>query len=143
MKHVLALALASVAGTSLAGMTLAGMTLAAPPIARPVQNAMQRFPGVSDSGNAIINEGNRSDPQLDGISRQVRSVHDQLSAAVSGSAVDVDRVSALLRQGDNLQAQGRQRVTERIIATARQLSVADRAAFLRDLLMPPPGAAQR
>ena len=134
MKPLLALALASIAVPA----------LAAPQAATPVQNSMRRFPGVSDSGNAIISEGlNRPDPQLDGLGGKARTLHDQMAAAVSAPNVDVERVAALLRQYDALQAQGRQRFTERTIATMRQLSAADRSAFLRDLLMAQPGGSQR
>ena len=104
---------------------------------------MRSFPGVSNSGNAIIGESSRPDPQLEALGRQSRSLHDQVNAAINGSNVDVERLAGLLRQGDSLDAQARQRITERIVATARQLSASDRTAFLRDLLTPQQDMPQR
>ena len=118
----------------LAALTFAAPAPAAPGAVRPVQ--MRTFPGVSNSGNAIINEGGRPDPQIEALGRQSRALHDQINAAIGSPNVDIDRIAGLLRQGDALDAQVRARITERIVGTVRQLSAADRAAFLRDLLSP-------
>lgn len=123
-----------------------------PGMERPAQmpgggtSPMRRVPGVSDQGNAILNEAmNTPDPQITGLIRQQRQVHDQLVQAALAATIDVDRVAALFKQREDLQAQYRQLLDARLVTALRQLPVADRAPFLRALASPagPGGGAPR
>ena len=101
-------------------------------------SAMRRYPGVSDAGNAIIGEAlNAPDPQRNTVVRQLRTLHDDMTAAANAPSVDVDRVAALLKQLDTLQAQYHQAFTDRLIPAMRPLPPADRGPFLRALVSPP------
>lgn len=135
MKSVLALAL----------LATAAVAQAAPPAVQEVQmpggnSAMRRVPGVSDQGNAILNEAmNTPDPRITDLIRQQRQVHDQLVQAAMASTIDVDRVATLFKQREDLQSQYRQMLDGRLVTALRQLPAADRGPFMRALASPPPG----
>lgn len=130
MKTVLAAALLAVSAAAIAQ-------------APQGRSSMQRVPGVSEQGTAILNEARNSpNPQLQDVLRRQESVRDQLSAAATAQTIDVDRVAALIKQREDLQSQARQLLDARLVNALRQLPVADRGPFLRALAAPPPGARQ-
>jgi len=95
----------------------------------------RRIPGVSDAGNAILAKQQMTpDPELGEIVRQQHSLRDQLSAAAIAPTPDIDKVAALLKQGEDLQSQFRAHSNERLITALRALPEADRGPFLRALL---------
>lgn len=133
----------------LAAVLLAAAAQAQPAPVRPAQlgpaqlgqggpGAMRKYPGVSDAGNAILAEAlNAPDPQLSTIVRQQRALHDAFVAAAMAPTIDLDKVQALMKQREDLQAQFRQRGDERLLAAMRQLPIADRGPFMRALVAPP------
>ena len=103
-----------------------------PGAAAPVQ---RKIPGVSDAGMAILDKAQAApDPQLSGLIRQQRSVHDQLMAAVMAPKIDVDKVAAILKQSETLQDQLHLRSNDRLTAAVRMLPEEDRGPFLRALM---------
>lgn len=101
----------------------------------PSANSPRRYPGVSDQGNTILNRAlNTPDSALDNLIRQQRGLHDALAQAASQPNVDVDQIATLLKQREDLMAQYRQRLDDRLLAVMRQLSPADRNAFARGLV---------
>ena len=122
---------------ALAAALLAASTAA---VAQMPGGQPRNVPGVSDAGNAILNQAmNAPDQQLTEVMGQQRSVRDQLNAAANGSTIDVDRVATLIRQREDLQSRYRQLLDARLINALRQLSPADRGPFMRALSAPPQG----
>ncbi len=109
--------------------TPAPTTAAQPP-------APQRFPGVSDAGNAILAKAQGTpDPQLQALARQARASHDQLVSAVMAPVIDVDKVTGIIRQEEALQGQIRAHSNDRLLTVLKQLPDEDRGTFLRTLLL--------
>jgi len=122
----------------LALLMLAGAAQAAAPAAAPATQAPtpKRFAGVSDEGNAALAKAQTTpDPQLQTLVRQVRTAHDQLTTAVMAPVIDVDKVTAAIRQEEVAQAQLRTHNNDRLIAVVKQLPEADRGVFLRTLIL--------
>ncbi|WP_442681038.1 hypothetical protein ACSBM8_07635 [Sphingomonas sp. ASY06-1R] len=104
--------------------------------------APTRFPGVSEAGNAALAKAQTTpDPQRQGLTRQVRAAHDQLTTAIMAPTIDVDKVAAALRQEDAAQAQLRAHNNDRLINVVKQLPEEDRGTFLRTLLLSRRGSA--
>lgn len=128
MKRILPLALLMTAGTTHA------LPVATAPAAQAP--APKRFPGVSDAGNAALAKAQTTpDPQLQTLSRQVRAAHDQLMTAIMAPAIDIDKVTAALRQEEAAQAQLRTHNNDRLITVVKQLPEDDRGTFLRTLIL--------
>jgi len=113
---------------------------AVPPAATKPQPSAPRtppkIPGVSDEGNAIIAKAQAvPDPQLQELSKQIRTAHDQLMSAVMAPVIDVDKVAAAMNSENELQAQIRARGNERLVTVLQQLSNDDRGTFLRALVL--------
>jgi hypothetical protein len=128
MKTILPIALLLAMGATQTAP--AAIAPAAPQVPTP-----RKIPGVSDAGNAILAQQQTTpDPQLAAIVRQQRALRDQLSAAAMAPTPDVDKVAALLKEGDDLQSQFRTHSNERLINALRALPEADRGPFLRALV---------
>ena len=98
--------------------------------------APKRFPGVSEAGNAALAKAQTTpDPQLQQLSRQVRAAHDQLMTAIMAPVIDVDKVTAALRQEEAAQGQLRTHNNDRLLTVVKQLPVDDRGTFLRTLIL--------
>jgi len=98
--------------------------------------AQVRFPGVSDAGNAILTKAQTTtDPQIQSLFRQLKTVRDQLTSAVMAPTIDADKVAGILRQQDTLQTQIRTQQTEHWITVLKQLPGEDRGTVLRTLLL--------
>lgn len=103
----------------------------------------RQYPGVSERGNQMLAQALAApDPALQNLMRQQRGVHDALVSAATASPVDVDRVASLLKQREDMQAQYRQRLDDKLLAAMRQLQPSDRSAFIRALVTPPNQAGQ-
>ena len=90
------------------------------------------YPGVSAAGNAIIGKMEvQSTPGLRAILVQQKDVQGQISALALAPTIDVDKLGALLKQGEALQGQFRTRFNDRLIATLKALPEADRSPFLK------------
>ncbi|WP_116092176.1 periplasmic heavy metal sensor [Sphingomonas crusticola] len=132
MTRILSLALLLVAGAAEAAPTAAAP--AAP--ATTSAPAPKRFPGVSDAGNAILAKAQTApDPQFQALGKQVRAAHDQLMSAVMAPVIDVDKVTAALRQEEAAQAQMRTYNNDRMLRAVKQLPEDDRGTFLRTLIL--------
>ena len=95
-----------------------------------------RFPGVSEAGNAALAKAQTApDPQRQALSRQVRAAHDQLMTAIMAPAIDLDKVTAALRQEEAAQGQLRTHNNDRLITVVKQLPEGDRGTFLRTLML--------
>lgn len=123
-------------------LTTAATTPPVKPAATPPAPAQSttptptRFPGLSDAGNAVLAKAQTApDPQLQALVKQQRAARDQLMTAVMAPVIDVDKVSAALRQQESVQNQMRAHNTDRIVAAARQLPEEDRGTFLRTLVL--------
>jgi uncharacterized membrane protein len=98
--------------------------------------APTRFPGVSEAGNAALAKAQTApDPQRQGLIKQVRAAHDQLTSTIMAPTIDVDKVAAALRQEDAAQAQLRAHNNDRLINVVKLLPEEDRGTFLRTLLL--------
>lgn len=128
MKRILSIALLLAAGAAQAVPTAAVPAAQAP--------APKRFPGVSDAGNAALAKAQTTpDPQLQALGKQVRAAHDQLMTAIMAPVIDVDKVTAALRQEETAQAQMRTHSNDRLIAAVKLLPEDDRGTFLRTLIL--------
>lgn len=131
MKRLIFLALLGVAGAGQAVMA-APATVVQPPVPK-------RFPGVSDAGNAVLAKAQTTpDPQLQALAKQQRAAHDQLMSAVMAPVIDVEKVTAAVRQEEAAQAQARAHSNDRLLAVLKQLPDDDRGTFLRTLMMSRP-----
>ena len=130
MKRIFSLALLAAASAAQAAPTPAAPTVQAPP------PAPKRFPGVSDAGNAVLAKAQATpDPVMQGLVRQQRAAHDLLTTAVMAPVIDVDKVTAALRQEEAVQAEVRTHGNDRLLAVLKQLPEDDRGTFLRTLVM--------
>jgi hypothetical protein len=118
----------------LALLLAATPVVAQQPPAQP-RPAPRQIEGMSEEGNAIFAKAQTApDPQLLALVRQQRVLRDQLAAAALATKVDVERVGALLRKGEEVQTQIRARNNDRMLAVLTQLPEADRSIFLRGVL---------
>lgn len=131
----------------LPALALAGATIAQTPPAsstRAAPSAVRKFPGVSDAGNAILSKAmSTPDPEMVTAIRALRANRDSLQHLVMSPPIDPDKLAALLKEGEAAQATMRERQDTLMVAAIRQLNDADRAAYLRTLMTPAPGAAVR
>ena len=104
--------------------------------AAPAAPVPTRFPGVSEAGNAALAKAQTApDPQRQALTRQVRAAHDQLMTAIMAPAIDLDKVTAALRQEEAAQGQLRTHNNDRLITVVKQLPEGDRGTFLRTLML--------
>lgn len=114
----------------------AGAQAPAKPAAKPAAPkttpapAAGGVPGVSPGGNAIILKMRQPEPETVALFKQQQGVAQQVGAVMAAPTVDIDKLDALLKQGESLRTQLQTRLYDRIIATARALPAADQKPFL-------------
>lgn len=138
MRIAVSIAVLLVAGAAHAAASLAKPTAAAP------SPTVVRFPGVSEAGNAVLAKAQTTpDPQLQALARQLKAIRDQLTSAVMAPLIDVEKISGILRQQDDLQSQIRIEQTDHWVTILQQLPSEDRGTVLRTMLLAKPrkGAA--
>ena len=133
MNRILLLSLLLAAGEAPA---MSAAAKPASPAATVPAITSQRFPGVSEAGNAVLAKARSTpDPQLQALARQQRVAQEQLTTAVMAPVIDVDKVTAALLQGEAVQAQIRTHNTGRLLSVLKQMPAEDRGTFLRTLVM--------
>lgn len=124
---------AAVVGAVLAGLALA----AAAPVAAQQQARIQL--NLSPAGETIVKRYlGQPDPQLQALAKQSAQVAQQQKALAGAPKFDMVQFAAAMRRMEQIQGQATRRSNDRMLQMLRELSEADRAAFVRGMANPIP-----